>query len=260
MDEYLFDSRHHFLGTVSKSCGNKLSLCDEHHQQLGFYDEYKNQTYDSYGTLLGEGNRLQDLPYVPRKLKFPLPELSRGSFTIQQIKREGSQKYWDDGNCRICTKRGKRICFVQGLPGMCETCYRFFRIYSTTDSFELEKKSRYRPITVQEIRKAVEMAKAPFILASQAADQVAKAAVVAGVKELIFSEMSTEKKNVNVPKTQPSQPATSHSDPSTARKPEKKKGGLRWYHWIFIAVIGYVAFQIICVLIVVFIMWKMGYF
>jgi hypothetical protein len=259
MDEYLYDSQHHILGKVSKRWDNKLVLYDEHYQQMGFYDGNKNQTYDAYGKLLGEGNCLQDLPYVPRKLRFPLPEMSRGSFTIQRIKRAASQQYWDDGRCRICTKRGKRICFVQGLPGMCETCYRFFRMYSRTDSLELERKSRYRPITVQEIRKAVEKEKEPFLLAEQAADQAAKAALVAGVKELICTELSTEKRNVNVPKTQPSQVAISHSNPTTARKTEKKKRGLRWYHWVFIVVMGYVFFQIVLPVIGAYILWRMGY-
>lgn len=242
MDEYLYDSQHHILGTVKSQWDNKQVLYDEHHQQMGFYDGNKNRTYDSYGTLLGEGNCLPDLPYVPRKLRFPLPELSRRSFTSHEIKRADSQQYWDDGRCRICTKNGKRICLVQGLPGMCETCYRFFRMYSRTDSFGLERKSAYHPITVQEIRKAVEKEKAPYLMAEQAADQAAKAALIQAVHETLHS----------------SKPAA-RSNPTTASKHEKEKRGLRWYHWVLIVIMAYIILKFVLLGIVAYIMWKMGY-
>lgn len=54
-------------------------------------------------------------------------------------------------------------------------------MYSRTDSFELERQSKYRPVTVQQIRQAVEKEKAPFLLAQQTADKAIKATLISGV-------------------------------------------------------------------------------
>jgi phenylpyruvate tautomerase PptA (4-oxalocrotonate tautomerase family) len=132
-------------------------------------------------------------------------------------------------------------------------------MYSRTDSFGLERKSKYHPITIQEIRKAVEKEKAPILLAEQAADKVAKAALIEGVRELIYTGLNTEKVSVNVSETQPSPTAISHGNPTTAGKSEKKKRGLRWYHWVFIVVMVYVVFNFVLPVIGAYILWRMGY-
>lgn len=265
-EEYLYDSQHHIIGTVKKECNNKQVVYDKYYTQLGHYDGNKDQTYDSYGKLIGEGNYLSDLPYVPHKLRFPLPEMDRISFTIHRIKRErrsssvrtSSLQYWDDGRCQICTKNGKRTCLVQGLPGMCETCYRFFWMYSRTDSFELERQSMYRPITVQQIRQAVEKEKAPFLLAAQAADKVAKAALIRGVKE-VFDEVNDSTTDSDISEMRdPQRMVVSNNHTAVVATPEKKKRRLRWYHWLFIVIMFYILFNYILPLIVIYILWEMG--
>lgn len=270
MEEYVCDSRGHFLGKVKRERDDKLFFYSERRERLGYYDGKTNQTYDFYGNSIGEGNLIPDLLYYPRQLKFPLPGIQEVSFTTYEIKRvdcderraNSSSKYWDDGRCRICTRGGKRTCHVQGLPGMCEACYRLLEIYSRTDSFKLENESRYRPVTLRQIQKAVEVTKVPFIAASEAADIATKRALVQLPCEVIKS-MAENDNNCAVNKNQSvekkSSGVQSNNKTTVERgKMGKKKKHLRWYHWLFIVLMIYVLINFILPLAVIYILWIMG--
>ena len=38
--------------------------------------------------------------------------------------------HWDDGICKGCGKR-RNTCVEQGLPNLCESCYRLLQIYNS---------------------------------------------------------------------------------------------------------------------------------
>lgn len=125
MEKYVCDSKGCILGTVKKEWDDKIIFYGKRNERLGYYDGKTDQTYDFYGNPIGEGNLIPDLLYYPRQLKFPLPSIQEVSFTTYQIKRFAcnpkngnlSSKYWDDGRCQICTRKGRNTCHVQGLPG-----------------------------------------------------------------------------------------------------------------------------------------------
>ena len=261
MEDRVYDSRHRLIGIIKKERENKYIFYNARMEQMGYYDERRDETYDSYDHFVGQGNLLSDLPYISHKLRFPLPSMEQVSFTTYQIKRAGcdsqrrttSAQYWDNGRCEICTKSGQPTCHVQGLPGMCKTCYRMFEIYSRTDTFDLEHTSKYRPITVQQIRKAVETAKAPFIAAEKAADAAAKAAFVQIPLEMLRSAAENKPNtsttgNTTAAKISPAAQASVRKTTSNSSKGKKKKH-LRWYHWILIFIVGYYGFQILIVVV-----------
>ena len=194
MGRYLTDSERHIVGIVEEMRGKSMLYTEKGHDLLGYNDVERDITYDAYGRAIGEGDRMQDLLYFPHRLRFPLPEPSRVKFSTYHLRISGaegkggnfSSGYWDDGKCHICGKHGN-TCRVQGLPGMCESCYRMFSLYSKNDSLDLERKSTRTPVTEVDLRKAIDIAKAPFIAASEAADVAMKAAMWEAGKEVLQS-------------------------------------------------------------------------
>lgn len=230
MAEYLQDSKRNIIGVLEEVREKRILYTEKGHDVLGYFDVNKNATYDAYGNCIGEGDMLQDLPYFPHRLRFPLPEPSRVKFSTYSLpvcaeakNRKYTEGYWDNGKCQICGKHGN-TCHVQGLPGMCEVCYRMLFLYSKNDSLGLEKKSCRTPIEISTWKKAVNMAKAPFIAASEAADAAAKAAVWnAGKEALKALAGDSGKANVQAGAARPVSSAMAH--PQYKRQQAGKKSG-----------------------------------
>lgn len=249
--------RYTLIGDVKQDPRGNYCLYDEYHEKIGYYAPVENNTYDAYGRLVGEGDLMEDLPYMQHPLKFPLPELTEVSFTwhkrekAQSIKTKGFssyREYWDDGKCKICGRPTDKTCHVQGLPGMCKTCYRFFAMYSKgQDSLRLEKASRYNAITARQIKNAIEKTKAPLIAAAKEQERAANrllfhtaiqalGAFAESLPACQGTEEGTQTPQRQTPRVQDKKPA------GTARK---KKSRLRWYHWFLIILLIYIMAQYI---------------
>lgn len=85
MGSYLLDSERHIVGIVEEVRGRRMLYTEKGHDVLGYYDENANLTCDAYGSAIGEGDMLLDLPYFPHRLRFPLPEPSRVKFSTYRI-------------------------------------------------------------------------------------------------------------------------------------------------------------------------------
>lgn len=272
MEQYLFDKRHNITGYIKEEYGKKYILYDnKYNNRIGYYDETKDQTYDFYGKLAGEGNLLQDLLYMPRKLKFPLPGPEQVSFTKYELEKyRDTQKagnyttYWDDGICKICRKNAVPTCHIQGLPGMCKTCYKFFAMYSQKDDFGLELKSRYHPITVHQIQEATEKTKAPFIAASKAADKAAKAALFnafTGTLDAISDSLpdARQSNNYGMPTDLTHVQKSARQNTKDIKPQKKKKKRLSLKQWVLVVLLLYtiIKFLIPLVLFVVMLAYKL---
>ena len=71
MEERVYDSRHRLIGIIKKERENKYIFYNARMEQMGYYDERRDETYDSYDHFVGQGNLLSDLPYISHKLRFP---------------------------------------------------------------------------------------------------------------------------------------------------------------------------------------------
>ncbi|MCX4326159.1 MAG: hypothetical protein OSJ45_02555 [Lachnospiraceae bacterium] len=204
---------------------------------------------------------------MPHKLKFPLPLPEQVSFTKYKIEKSGSVPgttsntgCWDDGKCKICNKNGIPVCNIQGIPGMCKTCYHFFAIYSQKDDAGLERISCYRPVTIYQIQEAVEKTKAPYIEASKAAEKTAKKMLFNAFIETLDAIAGTASsavlgKEQKITKTASQQQESIKQHKETARTQKKKKRHLHWYQWILLILLLHIIIEFIIPL-VLFLMWN----
>lgn len=165
--------------------------------------------------------------------------------------------------CKICNRNGELLCHVQGLPGMCKTCYRFFMLYSKKDVFGLERMSSHYPITVCQIKKAVEKTKEPFIADSKAADRAAKTAffnAFIGTLDAISDGLSEDGANdCGIANALPQRAQGSRKwNTETVKMPRKKKGRFRWYQWVLIGLLLYIIINFVFPLAAAFIWYYLS--
>ena len=241
--------------------GTKRIVYDDEYIQLGYYDAKDDRTYDAYGNCVANGDAAADLPYFPHEIHFPLPDMERVRFTTYRIKRATAQKiassnledaYWDNGRCEIC-KKHHPTCRISGFPSMCETCYRFMKLYGNTDALGLERESKRYAIPMEKFQKAVEMTKAPYLAAAKSAEAELKRAAIQGIKDVIlggtdmlvesnrhqaYEENAEEKPHVQSPVS---------VEPNQGKKKRKGKISLLW--WIVIIFLGIQGIKLLAALI-----------
>lgn len=193
--KYLYGADGKIIGRYEEQRNKRIVYDKDRYVSLGYYDAKENRTYDAYNNCIAEGDVSADLPYYLHEIRFPLPDMERVRFTIRDIKRVTAPKmsysssqddYWDNGRCEICMKH-HRTCRISGFPSMCETCYRFMKLYGNTDTLELARESKRHRIPIEKYRKAVEITKAPYIAAEKAAEAELRRTVIQGIKDLAFS-------------------------------------------------------------------------
>lgn len=227
--------------------GSKFIVYDkDDYIRLGYYDSKDDRTYDAYGNCVSDGDASRDLQYYIHEIKFPLPEMARVSFTkcrIERIIPEGNHRssmsgfyddFWDNGKCDICRKNHP-TCHVSGFPFMCETCYRFMRIYGNTDTLGLVRESKQHAISLAKFKKAVELAKAPYLEAAKDAEMAFRANLIQGIRNLDFTGENNASINNNNHRTQTSIQRKEGDSTQTGQKTKKK--GISLLGWLVIVFI-----------------------
>lgn len=219
MSNYLTDEYRNIIGTIHIMAGKEYVYDAKYsHIELGHYDPNKNKTFDSYGREVASGRQLEVLPYLPHRIVFPLNPKESRQFTYHTLRNRCSvgPDYWDDGMCKGCGKH-RNTCVEQGLPNLCESCYRLLQLYSRTDSFDLERMSQRKPVDERTLRNIIQKL-------TQSADEVSRSietATRAAVITALRGDSASGK-------------AQLHADSG-----HKKKKKLKWYHWCILILILY---------------------
>lgn len=219
MNNDLVGKNGRIIGTI-RTMARKEFVYDSKHPnvELGYFDSDKNKTYDSYGREIASGRQLEVLPYLPHRIIFPLDAKGSREFTYHVL-RNGSSvgpHYWDDGVCKGCGKRGN-TCVEQGLPNLCEGCYRLLRMYSQSDSYGLERMSQRKPIDERTLRNVLQSLIQSANAVSKTIDTATKAAVIAGIKDCVKDCM--EKKAEGNSQTRSNGVGKRRKKDETIRKP-----------------------------------------
>lgn len=249
MSNYLVDEHRNMIGTIRIMAGKEFVYDAKHSNiELGHYDPNKNKTFDSYGRELASGRQLEALPYLPHRVVFPLSPKESRQFTYHALPNHSpvGPAFWDDGVCKGCGKR-KNTCVEQGLPNLCESCYRLLQLYSQSDSYNLEQMSQRKPIDERTLRNIMQELVQSANAVSKSIETATRAAVVATLmddrsdvddepyEEEYASEISHCHPEVWTQNVQPKSGGTRVNSNSGHRR--KKR--LKWYQWCILILLLY---------------------
>lgn len=249
MSNYLTDEHRNIIGTIRVMAGKEFVYDAKYsHIELGHYDPNKNKTFDSYGRELASGRQLEVLPYLPHRVVFPLNPKESRQFTYHTLQNHCSfgPDYWDDGMCKGCGKH-RNTCVEQGLPNLCESCYRLLQLYSRTDSYELESMSQRKPVDERTLRNIIQKLTRSANEASKSIEMATRAAVVTALSgdmrvgdegereephagENLYSRSSVRTRNTQ---------SVSGKVQAHSGSGHKRKKKLKWYHWCILILILY---------------------
>ena len=219
MSNYLTDEHRNIIGTIRIMAGKEFVYDAKYsHIELGHFDPNKNKTFDSYGREVASGRQLEVLPYLPHRIVFPLKPKESRQFSYHTLRNHCSvgPDYWDDGMCKGCGKH-RNTCVEQGLPNLCESCYRLLQLYSRTDSFDLERMSQRKPVDERTLRNIIQKLTQSANEASKSIETATRAAVITALR----GDSASDK-------------AQLHADSG-----HKRKKKLKWYHWCILILILY---------------------
>ena len=259
---YLHNADGKIIGRYEEKGTKRIVYAEDRYIQLGYYDTKDDRTYDAYGNCVANGDTTADLPYYLHEIHFPLPDIERVRFTNYRIKRATAPKmiysdlqdaYWDNGRCEIC-KKSHRTCRISGFPSMCETCYRFMKLYGNTDALDLARESKRHAIPIEKFQKAVEMTKAPYLAEAKAAEAELRKIAIQGIKDAVLSgtEMLVENSRHQAA-TQENAATKPHvqslASTRTSQGKKKRKRKISFLGWIVIIFFGIQAVKILAALV-----------
>lgn len=224
MSNYLTDEHRNIIGTIRVMAGKEFVYDAKYSNiELGHYDPNKNKTFDSYGREVASGRQLEVLPYLPHRVVFPLKPKESRQFSYHTLRNHCSvgPDYWDDGMCKGCGKHSN-TCVEQGLPNLCESCYRLLQIYSKSDSYDLERMSQRKPVDERTLRNITQKL-------IQSANEVSKS-IETATRAAVVTALSGDMRDGD----EASGKAQTHSGSKNRRKKR-----LKWYHWCSLILILY---------------------
>ena len=249
MSNYLTDEHRNIIGTIRIMAGKEFVYDAKYPNiELGHYDPNKNKTFDSYGRELAPGRQLEVLPYLPHRIVFPLHPKESRQFTYHTLRNHCSvgPDYWDDGKCKGCGKH-RNTCVEQGIPNLCESCYRLLQLYSRTDSFDLERMSQRKPVDERTLRNIIQKLTQSANEVSNSIETATRAAVIAALSGDMRAGDEGECEEPYAGKTLHSRPSVRTQNTQSASgkaqlradSGHKRKKKLKWYHWCILILISY---------------------
>lgn len=249
MSNYLTDENRNIIGTIRIMAGKELVYDARYSNiELGHYDPKKNKTFDSYGREITSGRQLEVLPYLPHRIIFPLDPKGSREFTYHTLHNHSSvgPDFWDDGECKGCGKH-RNTCVEQGLPNLCESCYRLLQIYSQSDSYDLERMSQRKPIDERTLRNIIQKLTQSANEVSKSIETATRAAVITTLSGDMRVRDEGEREEAYAGETLHSGSSVrTQNTPSASGKAQahsgsghKRKKKLKWYHWCILILILY---------------------
>lgn len=248
MSNYLTDEHRNIIGTIRIMAGKEYVYDAKYsYIELGHYDPNKNKTFDSYGREVASGRQLEVLPYLPHRIVFPLNQKESRQFTYHTLRNRCSvgPDYWDDGMCKGCGKH-RNTCVEQGLPNLCESCYRLLQLYSRTDSYDLERMSQRKPVDERTLQNIIQKLTQSANEVSKSIETTTRAAVITALSGDMRVGNEGERQEAYAGKTLHSRPSvrtqntqSAHGNAQLHADSGHKKKKLKWYHWCILILILY---------------------